>query len=168
MCCHDDDDLMVWLGRAIRHGNDWASLVLLDRRYGAPSIRNKLPKWIGSKLVVTEGFGQTVKEMGVFYRSKKPWAIIGLWEASWKGLEPQPLYWRRKEDQDNTDDYVGNKDSNHVITLINLPKRGILKIILNHAPPKTITLAWRYGFLLIQKGRGQRRVPSNCRSRWWR
>jgi len=60
------------IGRAIRHGHDWASLVLLDRRYGATSIRNKLPKWIGNKLVITEGFGQTVKEMGVFYRNKKP------------------------------------------------------------------------------------------------
>lgn len=59
------------LGRAIRHGHDWASLVLLDRRYGATSIRNKLPKWIGNKLVITEGFGQTVKEMGTFYRNKK-------------------------------------------------------------------------------------------------
>ena len=60
------------LGRAIRHGHDWASLLLLDRRYGAPSIRNKLPKWIGSKLLITGGFGQTVKEMGVFYRHKRP------------------------------------------------------------------------------------------------
>jgi chromosome transmission fidelity protein 1 len=62
---------MMIIGRAIRHGHDWASLLLLDRRYGTPSIRNKLPKWIGSKLVITEGFGQTVKEMGVFYRNKR-------------------------------------------------------------------------------------------------
>ena len=60
------------IGRAIRHGHDWASLLLLDRRYGAPSIRNKLPKWIGGKLLITEGFGQTVKEMGAFYRHKRP------------------------------------------------------------------------------------------------
>ena len=60
------------IGRAIRHGHDWASLVLLDKRFGAPSIRNKLPKWIGGKLLITGGFGQTVKEMGAFYRHKRP------------------------------------------------------------------------------------------------
>ncbi|CAA7261430.1 unnamed protein product [Cyclocybe aegerita] len=59
------------IGRAIRHKNDWASLLLLDRRYGTPSIRNKLPKWIGSKVVITEGFGHTVKEMGAFFRSRR-------------------------------------------------------------------------------------------------
>jgi len=60
------------IGRAIRHGHDWASLLLLDKRYGAPSVRNKLPKWIGGKLLITGGFGQTVKEMGAFYRHKRP------------------------------------------------------------------------------------------------
>ncbi|KAF8967073.1 helicase C-terminal domain-containing protein [Flammula alnicola] len=60
------------IGRAIRHRNDWASLLLLDRRYGTASIRNKLPKWIGGKVVITEGFGQTVKEMGAFFRNKRP------------------------------------------------------------------------------------------------
>ena len=63
----------IWdiIGRAIRHRHDWASLLLLDQRYGTPSIRNKLPKWIGSKLVIAEGFGQAVKEMGTFYRNKR-------------------------------------------------------------------------------------------------
>ncbi|TFK40687.1 helicase C-terminal domain-containing protein [Crucibulum laeve] len=59
------------IGRAIRHRGDWASLVLLDRRYATSSIRSKLPKWIGSKMLVTEGFGQTVKELGSFYRNKR-------------------------------------------------------------------------------------------------
>ncbi|KAJ7857745.1 helicase C-terminal domain-containing protein [Mycena leptocephala] len=35
------------IGRAIRHREDWASLILLDKRYGSASIRAKLPKWIG-------------------------------------------------------------------------------------------------------------------------
>ncbi|KIM43305.1 hypothetical protein M413DRAFT_18375 [Hebeloma cylindrosporum] len=60
------------IGRAIRHRGDWASLLLVDRRYSTPSIRNKLPKWIGNRVVITEGFGQTVKEMGTFFRSKRP------------------------------------------------------------------------------------------------
>ncbi|KJA17484.1 hypothetical protein HYPSUDRAFT_146538 [Hypholoma sublateritium FD-334 SS-4] len=59
------------IGRAIRHRDDWASLLLLDRRYGTTSVRNKLPKWIGNKVKITESFGQTVKEMGTFFRNKK-------------------------------------------------------------------------------------------------
>ncbi|THV04455.1 DNA repair helicase [Dendrothele bispora CBS 962.96] len=58
------------IGRAIRHQGDWAALILLDRRY-ASGIRNKLPKWIGNDLKVAQSFGQAVKEMGAFYRSKK-------------------------------------------------------------------------------------------------
>jgi len=58
-------------GRAIRHRGDWASLILLDRRYTSNAIRNKLPKWIGSETVVTESFGQAVKDMGSFYRTKR-------------------------------------------------------------------------------------------------
>lgn len=54
------------IGRAIRHRNDWASLLLLDRRYSNPSIRNKLPKWIGNKLMVSEAFGQTIKDLARF------------------------------------------------------------------------------------------------------
>ena len=55
----------------MRHKGDWASLLLLDRRYATTSIRNKLPKWIGSGLIVRDGFGPTVKEMGSFFKGKK-------------------------------------------------------------------------------------------------
>ena len=58
-------------GRAIRHRGDWASLILLDRRYASP-IKNKLPEWIGSGVTITEGFGHAVKCLGDFYRSKRP------------------------------------------------------------------------------------------------
>ncbi|KAJ7695957.1 helicase C-terminal domain-containing protein [Mycena rosella] len=59
------------IGRAIRHRGDWASLILLDKRYASASIRNKLPKWIGSKLMVPDSFGQGIKELGSFYRNKR-------------------------------------------------------------------------------------------------
>lgn len=62
---------LIALGRAIRHRGDWASLILIDRRYGSTNIRNKLPKWIGKGIVVTETFGVTMKNMGQFFRSKK-------------------------------------------------------------------------------------------------
>ncbi|KAK2459645.1 hypothetical protein APHAL10511_008290 [Amanita phalloides] len=59
------------IGRAIRHKGDWASLILLDQRYAAGSIRNKLPKWIGSRLMVADTFGQAMREMGAFHRNKR-------------------------------------------------------------------------------------------------
>ncbi|KAJ3553369.1 hypothetical protein NM688_g3650 [Phlebia brevispora] len=59
------------IGRAIRHRGDWASLVLVDSRYGTPRIRNKLPKWIGKDVLVSETFGETMRELGRFYREKR-------------------------------------------------------------------------------------------------
>ncbi|KAJ6512039.1 helicase C-terminal domain-containing protein [Mycena vitilis] len=59
------------IGRAIRHREDWASLILLDKRYGSASIRAKLPKWIGGKMAVAESFGQVIRELGAFYKNKK-------------------------------------------------------------------------------------------------
>ncbi|RDB17932.1 ATP-dependent DNA helicase CHL1 [Hypsizygus marmoreus] len=59
------------IGRAIRHQRDWASLILLDRRYASTSIRNKLPKWIGSGITVTDGFGPAIKGLATFYKSKR-------------------------------------------------------------------------------------------------
>ncbi|KAJ3483359.1 hypothetical protein NLI96_g6367 [Meripilus lineatus] len=60
------------IGRAIRHRGDWASLVLVDTRYSASRIQNKLPSWIGKNLTVTESFGEAMREMGRFYRDKRP------------------------------------------------------------------------------------------------
>ncbi|KAF8635806.1 hypothetical protein AX15_000013 [Amanita polypyramis BW_CC] len=59
------------IGRAIRHGGDWASLILLDQRYGTGTVRGKLPKWIGSRLTVTESFGHAMRELGTFFRQKR-------------------------------------------------------------------------------------------------
>ncbi|KAF7365416.1 ATP-dependent DNA helicase CHL1 [Mycena venus] len=59
------------IGRAIRHRGDWASLILLDKRYGSASIRGKLPKWIGGRMTVADGFGQVIRELGSFYKNKK-------------------------------------------------------------------------------------------------
>ncbi|KAJ6584730.1 helicase C-terminal domain-containing protein [Mycena capillaripes] len=59
------------IGRAIRHREDWASLILLDKRYGSASIRAKLPKWIGGKMTIADGFGQVIRELGTFYKNKK-------------------------------------------------------------------------------------------------
>ncbi|KAJ7729680.1 helicase C-terminal domain-containing protein [Mycena maculata] len=59
------------IGRAIRHRGDWASLILLDKRYASASIRDKLPKWIGGKMTITDGFGRAIKELAEFYKNKR-------------------------------------------------------------------------------------------------
>jgi len=59
------------IGRAIRHKDDWAALVLLDKRYSSPGIRRKLPRWIDQELKVADSFGAAVKHLGAFYRAKR-------------------------------------------------------------------------------------------------
>lgn len=59
------------IGRAIRHRGDWASLVLIDRRFTSPSIRGKLPQWLRDDVAVCETFGQAMKHLGNFYREKR-------------------------------------------------------------------------------------------------
>ncbi|KAJ5885299.1 Helicase-like DEXD box c2 type [Penicillium taxi] len=39
------------IGRAIRHVNDYAAIIMIDRRYDTPRIQGKLPGWIQSSLV---------------------------------------------------------------------------------------------------------------------
>ncbi|KLO06962.1 DNA repair helicase [Schizopora paradoxa] len=59
------------IGRAIRHKDDWASLILVDARYASQRVRSKLPRWIDESTVVTDTFGQVVKELSGFFRSKR-------------------------------------------------------------------------------------------------
>jgi len=59
------------IGRAIRHKNDWATLVLIDSRYQSQRIAKKLPEWIGKTIVIPQTFGQAVKAAGQFYSTKK-------------------------------------------------------------------------------------------------
>ncbi|KAF3928382.1 hypothetical protein ABW21_db0208315 [Orbilia brochopaga] len=71
------------IGRAIRHRNDYAVILLLDKRFGRESIWNKLPKWIrdGTTSIAasTSGalgkrdepkFGMVMRDVGAFFRSK--------------------------------------------------------------------------------------------------
>lgn len=46
------------IGRAIRHQNDYASILLVDRRYQTPRIKNKIPKWISDHMVNASTFGE--------------------------------------------------------------------------------------------------------------
>ena len=48
------------IGRAIRHKDDYAAIVLLDRRYTSKRIQAKLPGWIRSSM--TSGGGSNLSE----------------------------------------------------------------------------------------------------------
>ena len=62
------------VGRAIRHKNDFASIIMVDGRFGKEGIRRKLPGWIRDGLVEGcegKGFGELMGGLGTFFRSKK-------------------------------------------------------------------------------------------------
>lgn len=61
------------IGRAIRHRNDFASIVLLDRRYRTPRIADKLPTWIKQGIVerkVAAEFRDVIDSLENFYKTK--------------------------------------------------------------------------------------------------
>jgi chromosome transmission fidelity protein 1 len=62
------------VGRAIRHREDYAAILMIDKRFGNERIRGKLPRWIQEGLVPDTGeknFGQLMGNLGVFFRGKK-------------------------------------------------------------------------------------------------
>lgn len=61
------------IGRAIRHRGDYASILLLDRRYGTPRIEGKLPAWIRQGVVKggADGFGQVIERLRTFFEGKR-------------------------------------------------------------------------------------------------
>jgi len=61
------------IGRAIRHEKDYASIVLLDRRYRTPRIQSKLPSWIRQGLVLGNGeesWTSVTGSLADFFRGK--------------------------------------------------------------------------------------------------
>ncbi|KAI8379057.1 ATP-dependent RNA helicase chl1 [Radiomyces spectabilis] len=59
------------IGRAIRHKNDYAVIVLLDKRYSTGRIRNKLPGWIGTHVDHCTKFGHAIAKSARFFKDKK-------------------------------------------------------------------------------------------------
>ncbi|ORZ12843.1 helicase C-terminal domain-domain-containing protein [Absidia repens] len=59
------------IGRAIRHKNDYAIIVLLDKRYGSPRIMKKLPGWIGNSIEHCDNFGKALGKSAKFFIDKK-------------------------------------------------------------------------------------------------
>ncbi|KAF2152677.1 ATP-dependent RNA helicase-like protein chl1 [Myriangium duriaei CBS 260.36] len=62
------------IGRAVRHKDDWAGILLLDQRYCQKKIQDKLPKWMtassGSGQGQRRAFAEVEREMRKFYTSK--------------------------------------------------------------------------------------------------
>lgn len=59
------------IGRAIRHINDYAAIVLVDERYAQPTNYKKLSNWIQSSLKMPSNFGQTFALLRNFFNQKK-------------------------------------------------------------------------------------------------
>lgn len=59
------------IGRAIRHRNDYAAIVLLDRRYSCKSnIKNGLPAWLRQSIRDHEKFAPLIVELKSFFANK--------------------------------------------------------------------------------------------------
>lgn len=66
------------IGRAIRHINDYASVLLIDERYNSKHIQQKLPEWIRKSVKCPENFGNVYGTIAKFFREKKSHQGISL------------------------------------------------------------------------------------------
>jgi len=51
------------IGRAIRHKNDYACVLLLDKRFSQQRIKKKLPKWMSKDIQVPQAYGLFIGKM---------------------------------------------------------------------------------------------------------
>ena len=58
------------IGRSIRHANDYATIVLLDRRFTRDNVIAQLPAWIGRSVVRPPHFSAVLEDLHQFYRKK--------------------------------------------------------------------------------------------------
>ena len=59
------------IGRAIRHKDDFASIVLIDMRFNSERIASKLPQWLRKRFHKSESFRQAFSALEQFYKTKK-------------------------------------------------------------------------------------------------
>ena len=65
------------IGRAIRHKNDYAAIILIDRRYSSKaSIREGLPGWIRSSLRDNASSSETVYAVKAFFNQSRPSQLL--------------------------------------------------------------------------------------------
>ena len=58
------------IGRAIRHVNDYACLVLLDERFGQQNVQNLLPNWILDSMKICDKFSIAFSTIISFFACK--------------------------------------------------------------------------------------------------
>lgn len=58
------------IGRAIRHSKDYATILLLDKRYCRESVGSKLPTWIAKDLQRMEKYGPSMAAISKFFQRK--------------------------------------------------------------------------------------------------
>lgn len=59
------------VGRAIRHQKDYATIVLIDRRYGNAGVQKKLSGWIQSSLMIGRTSTEVMTEIDHFFMEKR-------------------------------------------------------------------------------------------------
>lgn len=59
------------IGRAIRHVNDYAAVLLIDERYNQAAIQRKLPNWIRASLKSPSNFGAVQSALVSFFQNRK-------------------------------------------------------------------------------------------------
>lgn len=59
------------IGRAIRHINDYATVLLIDERYKQERIQQKLPQWIRKSVQCPGSFGSVQGALVKFFKLKK-------------------------------------------------------------------------------------------------
>ncbi|CAG7927856.1 unnamed protein product [Penicillium olsonii] len=67
------------IGRAIRHANDYAAIIMIDRRYESPRIQGKLPGWIRGSLVPAppaRAAQTTVQRLSKFFTDKNSESVL--------------------------------------------------------------------------------------------
>lgn len=59
------------IGRAVRHANDYASVVLVDERYSRPQTMSALPSFVQKSLIANCNFGAMIGNMAKFFTRHK-------------------------------------------------------------------------------------------------
>ena len=59
------------IGRAIRHKNDYAAILLLDKRYDSDRIKGKLPGWIRESVEPGAGVKKVCDSLEAFFRGRE-------------------------------------------------------------------------------------------------
>jgi chromosome transmission fidelity protein 1 len=59
------------IGRSIRHINDYATILLIDRRYCQPKIVKQLPSWLQQSLMSFPHLSDAIEEIKTFFATPK-------------------------------------------------------------------------------------------------